>query len=201
MFNDLGVMGALRSDWPHAKEHLDSAVSHNPTSPIILNNLGNYLVCQGYLDSAVSQYRQALSLDSAFRAPLYNWAVASYLAGQTDDAVEKMQHVLGYLPQDPGLRSVMKVDLEDIDIRKGDPSKLSQLEILRLLDLARARRDSAVVRSQNAVDSTDTLPPSVVAPAEREEITPAGGKAAMAKDLAASLYWITYATAGRPSGE
>lgn len=195
VFNDLGVLGALRGDWSGARVHLDSAALYSPSNPIILNNLGNYFLCQGQIDSALLQFRQALSLDSTFGAPAYNWAVATYLAGRTDEAVNRMEQVLDYIPNDPGLRSVIKVELEDAQITKGDPSKLSQLEITRLLDLAKARRDSALVRGQEVVSATDSLAASAKIPSDKEEITPAGGKAAPAKDLAASLYWTTYAAA------
>jgi len=197
LYNDLGVLRALRNEWGQVREHLDSALRYDSQSSTILNNIGNYLVCQGQLDSATYYYERAIQRDSMQPAPLYNLAIASYLAGRTDDAVKQMSEALAYVDLDANLRSIIQLRLDALESEKGDPSKLTQLEIRQLLDAARARRDSALVRARTSSSPGDTTESSRPDSAAMYNMTPAGGKAAVPQEAAEQLYWITYGAGTR----
>jgi Flp pilus assembly protein TadD len=57
--NNLGVMYALKGDYPKAKASLDTALGANPNYAVALENLGDVLV-----NLARQAYERSLSLDA-----------------------------------------------------------------------------------------------------------------------------------------
>jgi len=92
--NGLGVIADLRNEHATAQSHYEVALSYNPESSRILNNLGYSKYLSGDWDAALKFLRLAANLDPAYERAWMNIGLIHARREQYRQALDDFQHVM-----------------------------------------------------------------------------------------------------------
>jgi len=194
LYNELGVISALNDEMETARTYFDSALALAGDDPSVLNNLGNYYLCTGRVDSAIARYETAEALDTSDQSKLFNWAVALYMSGATDSSVAMMQRFLESTTDPSRMSQISAVLAEDFTVDKASSGSVGQSEFRRLIEKAREKqrrslqrnRDSASVKADTAGNQADSTNKS----SSPKRVLPAAAKQDEYKNLSTILFWV-----------
>jgi len=195
LYNDFGVAHALRGEWSRARIFFDSAVYFDSANNIILNNVGNYFLSMGQSDSAIGYYERSLLSDTANKEPLYNLSIAHLLNGNADKAINLMQEALESIDTSSELWSLIEVSIDELGIQKGDPIAIGRLEISRLMEAARKRRDDALQKKNKPQSDSSAIDSFIKY--KNQDTTKLDSIQTVRRisgriDIASSLYWMPW---------
>jgi tetratricopeptide (TPR) repeat protein len=194
LYNELGVINALNEDMEAARDYFDSALILAESDPGVLNNMGNYYLCSGYIDSAILMYRRAESVDTTDHSMLFNWAVALYMAKETEASVELMKDFLESLTDPTAIEDFSAVLLDDLGLGKASDKNLGRAEVRVLLEEARKQLHEARKRERDTIAAKGGLaknqPDSTQRSAKKTRVIPAGAKHDEYRNLATVLFWV-----------
>jgi len=92
--NGLGVLADLEQNYEWAMVHFRAALEVQPNSPMLLNNIGYSRYLMGDLDGSVTEFTQALTLDSRYAPARRNLGLVYARWGSYDDAVQMLATVM-----------------------------------------------------------------------------------------------------------
>jgi tetratricopeptide (TPR) repeat protein len=194
LYNELGVINALSDEFDMARTYFDSALALRRDDPAVLNNLGNYFLCGGQIDSAIHMYRRAESLDTSDQSRLFNWAVALYMSGETDSSVAMMERFLESVTDPAKMRQLTAVIADEIYTDKASSGSIGQAEFKRLIEKAREKRrmslqrnrDTLALQTEEPINPSDSTEESTL----KKRVIPAAAKHDEYKSLATILFWV-----------
>jgi Tfp pilus assembly protein PilF len=91
--NALGVIADLDRDYPRAQRHYEKALSANPSSPSLLNNLGYSRYLSGNWKGATAAFREALLVDPNYERAWRNLALVYARQKRYTEAVDALSKI------------------------------------------------------------------------------------------------------------
>ncbi len=190
LYNNFAVIKALNNELDMTKIYLDSAFLHGKDNPALLNNLGNYYLCQGDYETAISFFEQSYIIDTTNKSKLFNWSVALYLSEDIDRSVEIMKGFLDGVTEPGKGAEFASIVMGELDDSKAGSTKLNKIEIQKLLEKARNKQKRILTQKSDTSSTTSGKATAKKASTSYRRAVPAGEKAIDASELANILFWI-----------
>jgi Flp pilus assembly protein TadD len=92
--NGLGVIADLQKEYSKAIGYYQKALASNPSSPMLLNNIGYSYYLSGDSNTARNYFNQALSFDSQYQRAIYNLALIEIKNQQYEAAVTLFNRIM-----------------------------------------------------------------------------------------------------------
>jgi Flp pilus assembly protein TadD len=92
--NGLGILADLEKKYNVAIAHYQKALAVNPSSPMLLNNLGYSYYSKGDEKTARQYFNQALSFDGKYQRALYNLALIEIKHQQYSTAISLFNQIM-----------------------------------------------------------------------------------------------------------